>query len=70
MLWLILYTGAVWSWGEGGFGKLGCGVNETSKTPKKIPNLEEVVMVRCGAQFSVALTKEGRVFTWWVYVLD
>jgi len=26
-----------------------------------------VIKVECGSQFSVALTRSGRVYTWWVF---
>ena len=61
---VVFYAGKVWAWGEGGFGKLGQGNSDTCKTPKLIPELKEVAKVRCGAQFSVALTKDGKVYTW------
>ena len=58
------FSGAVWSWGDGDFGKLGRGGSEGSKSPKVIPNFGDIVKIRCGRQFSVALTREGKVFTW------
>ena len=56
--------GAVWS---GETGTLGSSVEEAvrgQRVPKTIPSFGDVVKVRCGLQFSVALTKEGKVFTW------
>lgn len=58
------FSGHVWAWGDGGFGKLGQGGNDTSKVPKIVPELNGVAKVQCGAQFSVALTKDGSVYTW------
>ena len=59
-----LHAGTVWAWGDGGLGKLGQGSFETFKTPKAVSSLKGVVSVKCGTQFSVALTAEGRVYTW------
>ncbi|CAH1796720.1 unnamed protein product [Owenia fusiformis] len=56
----------VWSFGDGDYSKLGHG-NSTSKAmPTKIESLSGIGIkkVACGTQFSVALTKDGRVLTW------
>jgi E3 ubiquitin-protein ligase HERC2 len=62
----FLKTGAVYSWGDGDYGKLGRGGSDGCKTPKVIEKLmgQDVVKVYCGAQFSMALTKSGSVFSW------
>ncbi|CAG5129600.1 unnamed protein product, partial [Candidula unifasciata] len=59
-------TGAVYSWGDGDYGKLGRGGSDGCKVPKLIEKLmgQDVVKVFCGAQFSLALTKSGTVFSW------
>ncbi|XP_052796353.1 E3 ubiquitin-protein ligase HERC2-like isoform X2 [Mya arenaria] len=59
-------TGAVYSWGDGDYGKLGRGGSDGCKTPKVIERLmgQDVIKVYCGAQFSMALTKSGSVFSW------
>ncbi|XP_059157195.1 E3 ubiquitin-protein ligase HERC2-like isoform X2 [Physella acuta] len=59
-------TGAVYSWGDGDYGKLGRGGSDGCKTPKVIEKLmgQDVVKVYCGAQFSLALTKSGNIFSW------
>ncbi|KAI8034196.1 hypothetical protein M5D96_013047 [Drosophila gunungcola] len=58
--------GAVYSWGDGDFGKLGRGGSEGSDTPHEIERLSGigVVQIECGAQFSLALTRAGEVWTW------
>lgn len=58
--------GNVWSWGDGDFGKLGRGGSEGCLTPAIIPTLagKSVCKILCGAQFSLALTKTGQVWTW------
>ena len=61
------YTlGAVYSWGDGDYGKLGRGGSDGCKAPKVIERLmgQDVIKVYCGAQFSLALTKSGAVFSW------
>lgn len=60
--------GAVWSWGDGDFGKLGRGGSEGCFTPHQVERLSSnevgVTQIECGAQFSLALTKSGEVWTW------
>ncbi|XP_040349847.1 E3 ubiquitin-protein ligase HERC2 [Herpailurus yagouaroundi] len=60
------FLGQVWSWGDGDYGKLGRGGSDGCKTPKLIEKLQDldVVKVRCGSQFSIALTKDGQVYSW------
>lgn len=63
---LCVATGQVWSWGDGDYGKLGRGGSDGCKTPKLVEKLQDldIVKVCCGSQFSVALTKDGQVYTW------
>lgn len=61
--------GLVFSWGDGDFGKLGRGGSEGCSTPHQVERLttggaNTVVQIECGAQFSLALTKSGEVWTW------
>ncbi|XP_034934449.1 E3 ubiquitin-protein ligase HERC2 [Chelonus insularis] len=58
--------GSVYSWGDGDFGKLGRGKGGGCCTPLLIDRLNGlgVVQIECGAQFSLALTKYGEVWTW------
>nr|XP_037866122.1 E3 ubiquitin-protein ligase HERC2-like isoform X1 [Chlorocebus sabaeus] len=62
----VTENGQVWSWGDGDCGKLGRGGSDGCKTPKLIEKLQDldVVRVRCGSQFSIALTKDGQVYSW------
>ncbi|XP_064294379.1 E3 ubiquitin-protein ligase HERC2 isoform X5 [Phalacrocorax carbo] len=62
----VTENGQVWSWGDGDYGKLGRGGSDGCKTPKLIEKLQDldIVKVRCGSQFSIALTKDGQVYTW------
>ncbi|XP_046386640.1 E3 ubiquitin-protein ligase HERC2 isoform X3 [Ischnura elegans] len=59
-------TGMVFSWGDGDYGKLGRGGSDGSKTPHPVDRLGGLAVTRvyCGAQFSVAITKSGAVYTW------
>lgn len=59
-------AGQVWSWGDGDYGKLGRGGSDGCKTPKLVEKLQDldIVKVCCGSQFSLALTKDGQVYTW------
>ena len=57
---------AVWSWGDGDYGKLGRGGSEGCKAPLRIDELVgvHVCKVECGSQFSLALTADGEIYTW------
>ncbi len=52
--------------GDGDYGKLGRGGSDGCKTPKIVEKLQDldIMKVCCGSQFSVALTKDGQVYTW------
>ncbi|XP_043204412.1 E3 ubiquitin-protein ligase HERC2-like [Amphibalanus amphitrite] len=58
--------GLVFSWGDGDFGKLGRGGSEGCAGPHNVERLNglEVCQVECGAQFSLARTRTGQVWTW------
>ncbi|KAI5642407.1 regulator of chromosome condensation (RCC1) repeat domain-containing protein [Phthorimaea operculella] len=62
--------GKVFSWGDGDFGKLGSflgrGGSDGCAVPMNIERLNTlgVIQVECGAQFSLALTRDGEVWTW------
>ena len=62
----ITDDGNVWSWGDGDFGKLGRGGSDGSLQPEKIDSLSGrgICQVECGAQFSLALSQEGTIYTW------
>lgn len=63
----VFSSGFVFSWGDGDFGKLGRGGSEGCNVPQNIERLngQGVCQIECGAQFSLALTKSGVVWTWW-----
>ena len=58
-------SGAVWSWGQGGGGRLGHGDEQRQLLPKKVEALagQRVVAVSAGGDPSIA-TNSGAVFTW------
>lgn len=58
--------GSAYSWGDGDFGKLGRGGSEGCSVPHIVDRLSGlgVCQVECGAQFSLALTRSGQVWTW------
>jgi len=55
-----------WSFGDGDYGKLGLGNSTAKATPAKVEALSGlgVKKVACGTQFTVALTRDGKVLTW------
>jgi len=58
--------GAVWSWGGGGWGRLGHGDAQRQLLPKKIAALAgwRVVAVSVGDNHSLAVTADGAVWSW------
>ena len=56
----------LWGWGDGSYGKLGKKDLRNSAIPVLIKDFDKEVIaqVECGSQFSVLLTKSGRVYTW------
>ncbi|KAA8579332.1 hypothetical protein FQN60_010672, partial [Etheostoma spectabile] len=55
----------IWAFGDGDYGKLGLGNSTAKSSPQKVDVLCGIGIkkVACGTQFSVALTKDGKVFT-------
>ncbi|UJF34421.1 RCC1 domain-containing protein [Paenibacillus hexagrammi] len=61
--------GTVWSWGAGTSGQLGNAMssNQAKAVQVKLQDstpLEDVVEVAAGQSFSIALTDDGKVYTW------
>jgi len=59
--------GTVWSWGRGGFGRLGHGDQQHQPLPKKVEAFagrRRVVAVSAGVTHSLALTADGAVWSW------
>lgn len=55
--------GDLYTWGKGKTGALGHGNNDDVLTPQKVKNLEGIVKVECGNDYTVVLDDEGRLFT-------
>ncbi|XP_027075425.1 ultraviolet-B receptor UVR8 [Coffea arabica] len=58
--------GEVYGWGRGEHGRLGFGDDKSSKmVPQRVQLLiwEDIVQVACGGTHSVALTRDGRMFS-------
>ncbi|KAH0615832.1 hypothetical protein JD844_026393 [Phrynosoma platyrhinos] len=62
----VCNKGRVYSWGAGAFGQLGTGELGDRLIPRTINALSTytVIQVACGHYHSIALTKDGRVFSW------
>ena len=60
--------GSVYSFGQGGCGKLGHGSEELQRQPRRIEAFaragEVIVGIAAGQQHNLALTREGRVYSW------
>ncbi|KAI3747771.1 hypothetical protein L6452_10415 [Arctium lappa] len=62
----ITDEGEVYGWGRGEHGRLGFGDDKSSKmVPQQVQLLaeEDIVQVSCGGTHSVALTRDGRMFS-------
>lgn len=58
--------GHVYMWGSGGV-RLGLGNNvATQSTPKRVPDLENIVAIAMGDDHTLVLKENGRVFAWGV----
>jgi len=58
--------GAVWSWGNGAYGRLGHGDWQEQLLPKKVEAFagQRVVAVSAGESHSLAITADGAVWSW------
>ncbi|KXJ09918.1 secretion-regulating guanine nucleotide exchange factor isoform X2 [Exaiptasia diaphana] len=58
----------VYSWGRSDYGQLGLGdeivLQRYSSFPSKIPNLNNIKHMMCGAEHNIALLENGKVLTW------
>ncbi|KAF4527744.1 hypothetical protein B566_EDAN014954 [Ephemera danica] len=63
---LALTSNGVYAWGSSQFGQLGVGKTGQSPHPRLVEKLteERVVSISAGQYHSLALTEEGRVFSW------
>jgi alpha-tubulin suppressor-like RCC1 family protein len=62
---VLTASGQVWTWGRGGFGRLGHGDNEHQSVPKLVEALANMrcVQVACGFAYTAVVSAEGELFT-------
>ena len=65
----VTADGTAWSWGNNSLGQLGNGTVATSgcyciPTPEPVPGITAVTRVAAGADHSLALTSDGRIWGW------
>lgn len=58
--------GLVYTWGKGGFGRLGHGNGDACDSPRKVESLKNcrITRVRCGFAYTAAITSKGGLFSW------
>lgn len=56
--------GAVWCWGNNGYGQLGDGTTVERNVAVRVERLPEAVSIVTGAFFTCALVRDGRVLCW------
>jgi alpha-tubulin suppressor-like RCC1 family protein len=58
-------SGDVYAWGmDGGYGASGDGTGAEQTWPRPVPGLNDMVAISAGEKHSVAVTSDGRVYTW------
>ena len=57
-------SGKLLAWGDGAYGALGRGIDESHYTPKVVSGLSGIKQVASGYGYSVALKKDGTVWAW------
>jgi len=62
----ITADGSLWSWGDGGRGRLGHGDEQDQLLPKKVEAFagQRVVAVSAGCDHSLVITADGAVWSW------
>lgn len=72
-LFIVSHDGKVYACGEGANGRLGLGHSYNVSTPRKLPVLSQYVVkkvaVHSGGKHAMALTLDGRVFSWGLYIV-
>jgi alpha-tubulin suppressor-like RCC1 family protein len=56
--------GEVFTWGFGKNGALGHGDWNQVDTPKKVEGLKDIVKIDCGIDYTIALDKNGKLYSW------
>ncbi len=62
----LTQSGEVYAWGNSYWGQIGCGDNFDKSMPTKLKALNDIKikMISCGYNHSMALTKDGSVYSW------
>jgi hypothetical protein len=60
----VISEGTVFTWGQGSDGRLGTGSNTDASSPQEIGGLSDVVSVVSGSAYTLALTADGKVYSW------
>jgi alpha-tubulin suppressor-like RCC1 family protein len=67
----VTRDGTVWAWGDNSSGQLGTSAGQTytsfSSTPVQVSGLSDVAAVAGGVGYSLALRRDGTVWTWGRY---
>jgi len=63
---VLVASGEVYTWGKGGFGRLGHGDTVTLPHPRLVEALRgtECCQVACGFAYTAAVTSSGHLYTW------
>jgi len=63
---VLTSQGQVYTWGRGGFGRLGHGNIRPSETPLLVETLKDMqtVQVACGFAYTAVVTSTGSLYTW------
>ena len=56
----------MFTWGNGGFGRLGHGTDEKESAPRMIEELaeEKIITLSLGVFHSLAVSKQGHIYAW------
>jgi len=58
---------SLWAWGDNKHGKLGVKDKGSSDVPIQIMMFPSgIAQIECGMHFSILLTKDGKVYSWYV----
>ena len=59
---------SLWAWGDNKYGKLGVKDKGSSDVPIQIMMFPSgISQIECGMHFSILLTKDGNVYSWYVH---
>lgn len=63
----ITYAGDVVAWGDNSHLQLGLGATHSAPSvgfPTRIANLKHITQIACGSEHTIALDRNGLVYTW------